>query len=211
VHADIEAQVRSHLDEAIRPHGHVELILQRHRRGTADAVLAAQHSVPGPMIVVNADDLYPPSAFTALAAHLQDAPAHEHAAVGFRVERTRIGARPESRALLDVDESGVLRGIQEAKIRQDGDGGFSTTEPHETVAGDQLVSMNIWAFRPDVFDALEAAVADFERRSVDGEIYLPDVVASMVAAGSTVRVLPSDETCLSLTYPEDLDAVRSAS
>jgi bifunctional N-acetylglucosamine-1-phosphate-uridyltransferase/glucosamine-1-phosphate-acetyltransferase GlmU-like protein len=210
VHPDIETQVRSHLD-AILPDGQVVLILQRERRGTADAVLAARDAVPGPMIVVNADDLYPESAFTALAAHLRDAPAHEHAAVGFRVERTRIGARPESRALLDIDESGALRGVREAKIRRDRDGGFSTTEPRDAVAGDRLVSMNMWAFRPGVFDALEAAVDEFERRSVDGEVYLPDVVASMVATGATVRVLPSDETCVSLTYPEDLDAVRSAS
>jgi bifunctional N-acetylglucosamine-1-phosphate-uridyltransferase/glucosamine-1-phosphate-acetyltransferase GlmU-like protein len=209
VHADIEGEVRSHLD-AIQPRGRLDLFLQGHRRGTADAVLAARDAVRGPMIVVNADDLYPASAFAALAAHLRAAPAHEHAAVAFRVERTRIGARPESRALLDVDESGVLRGIREVKIQLVGDRGFSTTEPREAVAGDRLVSMNMWAFRHGVFDALQAAVDDFERRAVGGEVYLPDVVASMVAAGETVRVLPSDEMCVSLTYPEDLDAVRSA-
>jgi bifunctional N-acetylglucosamine-1-phosphate-uridyltransferase/glucosamine-1-phosphate-acetyltransferase GlmU-like protein len=209
VHPDIETEVRSHL-VAFPPDIPVRLVLQRHRRGTADAVLAARDSVAGPIIVVNADDLYPASAFAALAAQLRDAPAHEHAAVAFRVERTRIGSRPESRALLDVDESGLLRGIREAKIKRDDDGGFSTTEAREAVSADRLVSMNIWAFRHAVFDALQPAVDDFERRAVGGEVYLPEVVASMVAAGDAVRVLPSDETCVSLTYPEDLDAVRSA-
>jgi len=41
-------------------------------------------------------------------------------------------------------------------------------------------------------------------------VYLPDVVAMMVADGATVRVLPSDEACIGITYREDLDAVRAA-
>jgi bifunctional N-acetylglucosamine-1-phosphate-uridyltransferase/glucosamine-1-phosphate-acetyltransferase GlmU-like protein len=209
VNADVERRFRSHL-EAVRPAARANVVVQRHLRGTADAVLAARGAVGGSVVVVNADDLYPASAFAALAAHFLEAPAHEHAAVGFRVDRTRIGSRPESRALLNVDERGMLRGIQEAQIRQDGAGGFASLEPRASVAGDRLVSMNIWAFRPDVFDALEAAVDDHDRRGAGGEVFLPDVVASMVAAGEKVRVVPSEETCLSLTYPEDLDAVRSA-
>src|SRR5262245_19130528 len=205
----IEPNVRSHLDER-RTDISVDLVIQRRPRGTADAVLSARDVVAGPMVVVNADDLYPASTFATLAGHLRDAPAHEHAAIGFRLERTRVGSRPESRALLDVDALGALRRIREAKIEMDADGGYSTTGSQEVVAGDQLVSMNIWAFRSSVFAALEAAVAEHDDRRVEGEVQLPDVVASMVASGATVRVLPSEETCLGLTYAEDLDAVRSA-
>jgi bifunctional N-acetylglucosamine-1-phosphate-uridyltransferase/glucosamine-1-phosphate-acetyltransferase GlmU-like protein len=210
VNEDIERRVRDHLD-ARDPGVHIEIVVQVRPRGTADAVLAARDVVAGPIVVANADDLYPASAFAALAGHLRGAPAHEHAAVGFRLDRTRVGARPESRALLDVDETGILRGIREAQVRSDGGGRFSTPESSDAVAGDQLVSMNIWAFRAGVFGALEGAVAEHDRRGLAGEVFLPDVVASMIAAGATVRVLPSVETCLSLTYAEDLDAVRSAS
>src|SRR5207244_4504872 len=137
------------------PDVRVDLINQRRPWGTADAVLAARDAVPGPIVVVNADDLYPASAFAALAQHLRHAPAAEHASVGFRLDRTRVGSRPESRALLDADEAGALRAIREAKIESDGEGRFSIADSAEAVAGDQLVSMNIWAFRPSVFAALD--------------------------------------------------------
>ena len=209
VNADIESRVRSHLD-AIRPDIAVEVIIQRRPRGTADAVFAARDATSGPIIVVNADDLYPASAFGSLVAHLRDAPACEHAAVGFRLDRTRVGMRPESRALLDADDTGVLRRIRETQIERQGDGGFSTRDSPELVAGDHLVSMNIWAFRQSIFGATEAAIAEREEHRVGGEVFLPDVVASMLESGETVRVLRSGDTCVGLTYPEDVDAVRSA-
>jgi bifunctional N-acetylglucosamine-1-phosphate-uridyltransferase/glucosamine-1-phosphate-acetyltransferase GlmU-like protein len=207
--ADIEQRFRDRLD-AMTADGPVELVIQRLPRGTADAVLTARHAVPGPIVVVNADDLYPASAFTALAAHLRDAPAHEHVAIGFRLDRTRVESRPRSRALLDVDATGVLRRIREAQIVSGRGAPFSLAGSGDPVAGDQLVSMNIWAFRSSVFDALERALSEHEEHGATGELLLPDVVTSMVDAGSTVRVLPTVETCIGLTYADDLDAVRSA-
>jgi len=209
VNRDIETRFRAHLD-AMTSDMPVELVVQPRPRGTADAVLTASRAVRGPIVAANADDLYPASAFVALAAHLREAPAPEHAAVGFRLDRTRVGSRPESRGLLDVDGTGVLQRIREARIVRVDDERFSIGGSGEPVGGDQLVSMNIWAFRSSVFDALEQAVSVHEQQGSDREVFLPDVVASMVDAGATVRVLPSPETCLSLTYAEDLDALRSA-
>ena len=208
VNAEIERDVHAHLD-SVNPDARVQLVTQQRPRGTADAVLVARDVVTGPIVVANADDLYPMSAFALLAAHLRDAPAHEHAVVGFRLDRTRIGSRPESRALLEVDESGLLTSVREAQIELRGDGTFAMSGAPEVLAADQLVSMNMWAFRTNVFDALEAAVADRDRRGADGEVFLPDVVASMIAEGATVRVLPCGETCVGLTYADDVETVRS--
>src|SRR5262249_53334413 len=160
----------------------------------------ARDVVAGSIVVVNADDLYPPGAFASIAAHVRDAPAHEHAVVGFRLDRTRLGSRPESRALLDVDASGVLRRVREARIGLRSDGAFAAAGLSEVVASDQLVSMNMWAFRASVFDALQKAVAERDKGSVGGEVFLPDVVASMLEEGATVRVLRSDEPCVGITY-----------
>src|SRR2546423_12219513 len=120
VRPEIEAQVRAHV-EAIGSTGiPVELVVQRRPRGTADAVLAARDAVGGPFVVVNADDLYPASAFSSIARHLRDAPAHENAVVGFRVQRTLVGSRPESRALLTIDGAGVLVAVREGSVVKDG-------------------------------------------------------------------------------------------
>jgi len=208
VNADIERDVRAHLN-ALSPDMPVELVTQRRPRGTADAVLVARDVAAGPIVVVNADDLYPASAFAVIAAHLHDAPVHEHAVVGFRLDRTRVGSRPESRALLDVDELGLVTSVREVQIERRPDGTLVVTGELDGIASDQRVSMNMWAFRPSVFDTLDATVADRDQRGIEGEVFLPDVVGSMVAEHTTVRVLPCDETCFGLTYADDVDTVRS--
>jgi dTDP-glucose pyrophosphorylase len=208
VRAEIEPQVRAHLDAIGWPAIAVTFALQHKARGTADAVLAARDAVDGAFIVVNADDLYPASAFRALVDHLRDAPGDEHATVAFRLDRTLLGSRPESRALLTADDSGRLVDVHEGRVEKDGGLRFVRGDESEPLRGDELVSMNLWAFRPTVFAHLAAAVSepDGER----GEVYLPDVVARMVGTGATVRVLPSDETCIGLTYGDDVDALRTA-
>ena len=109
----IEELMRTHVDEMGAAGIPVELAVQRRPRGTADAVLAARDAVGGPFVVVNADDLYPAGAFSLIATHLRDAPAHEHAVVGFRLDRTLVGSRPEARALLTIDEAGALAAVRE--------------------------------------------------------------------------------------------------
>ncbi len=210
VRAEIEALMRTHVDEMGGAGIPVEFALQRQPRGTADALLAARDAVGGPLVVVNADDLYPAGAFSLLAAHLRDAPAHEHAVVGFRVDRTLVGSRPEQRALLTTDEAGALVGVREGRVEKDGGLRFATATSIDGLRGDELVSMNMWGFRPSVFEALAAAVAEFGAHDPDVEVFLPDVVATMIAAGATVRALPTDEACIGMTYREDVDAVRAA-
>ena len=180
------------------------LAVQPRMRGTADAVLAGRNAVAGSVIVVNADDLYPASAFAALARHLRAGPAHEHAMIGFRLDRTLVGRGSESRALLEVD-NGLLVGVREGRVEKNDGLHFVAGTASQPVEGDELISMNIWAFRPSVFDAAAAAM----QASTDGEVYLPDVVAHMIASGEIVRVIPSDERCIGMTYRDDVAAVRS--
>ena len=208
VRADIEPRIRAHLDAVGWPGIPTVFAVQRRPRGTADAVLAARDVIEGSAIVVNADDLYPASAFRMLVAHLRDTSSEENATIAFRLDHTLLGARPESRALLTVDDAGVLIGVREGRIEKTPVLQFVRDDRAEPVQGDELVSMNIWGFRPSVFPAIEAAVS--AHRTDAGELYLPDVVAQLVASGVTVRVLRSEETCIGLTYREDVDAPRSA-
>jgi dTDP-glucose pyrophosphorylase len=179
--------------------------------GTADAVLATRAAVEGSFAVVNADDLYPAAAFGAIASHLRRGPGDEHAAVAFPVAATLTEARPVSRALIEVDASGTLTSIREGRVLTEADGlrfeaGTFTTR----LADDALVSMNMWGFRPSVFDALARAVPAFRASPVEGEVFLTDVVGSMVESGAVVRVIVSEGACPGVTYPDDLAAVQRA-
>ena len=114
----IEELVRAHLDEMGAAGIPVELAVQRRPRGTADAVLAARDAVDGSFVVVNADDLYPAGAFSLIATHLRDAPAHEHAVVGFRLDRTLVGSRPEARACSRSTRPARSSAVREGQRRE---------------------------------------------------------------------------------------------
>lgn len=218
----MEELVRSHVDAHRDPAAAVpvELVVQQLRpgrekpAGTADAVLATRDAVDGPFAVVNADDLYPADAFARLGVFLRDGPADQHALVAFPVARTLLGDRPVSRALVDVDDDARLVGIREGTVARGGEGlRFDDRDGRSVaLAPDRIISMNMWGFRPSVFDVLARAVGDFLALALGrgGEVYLPDVVASMVGQGSIVRVLVSDDACIGVTHPEDVVALRDA-
>ena len=210
VSAEVEEPMRAHLDAMGTAGIPVELVVQRRPPGTGGAVLAARDAVGGQLVVVNADDLYPAGAFSLIVAHLRDAPAGDHAVIGFRVDRTLIGSRPEMRALLTIDESGVLVGVREGSVEKDGGLRFRTPTAVQALRGDELISMNMWGFQPSVFDALATAASRLGDDDPDVELYVPDVVATMIASGARVRVLPTDEPCVGITYREDVAVVRAS-
>jgi dTDP-glucose pyrophosphorylase len=197
----IASRMQAHFD-AHRPKIPVALVTQPEPRGTADAVLTARAEVGGAFAVVNADDVYPSSAFVLLATQMRDTDAH--ATVGFRASNTVFGPKPVARALLEIDPADSLVKITEGQM---------TLEHSElrfgarTLRGDELVSMNIWSFRPSIFDHIEGVVA---RTANEREAYLPDAVGVAVERGERVRVLTTEERCLELTYPGDVASVREA-
>jgi NDP-sugar pyrophosphorylase family protein len=213
----MEAQVRGHLAAMGDTPIPVDLAMQRlvpgrtRPLGTADAVLAARAAVDGSFVVVNGDDVYPEPAFALLAVHLADGAAGEHALVAFRVSQTLSGDRPVSRAIVETDEAGALVAIREGTVVPGAAGlRFETATGSQPIADDACVSMNMWGFRPSIFEPLADAVAQFVAEDRDGEAWLPDVVQAQVDAGATVRVLMCEERCFGVTHEADLAAVRSA-
>jgi hypothetical protein len=115
------------------------------------------------------------------------------------------------RARIEVDAEQHLAGIREGAVIPGGDGlQFEVDGATQPLPDDALVSMNMWGFRPPIFEALDRAVGSFLAGPRAGEVYLPDAVAAQMAAGATVRVLVSDEPCLGITYAEDVAAIRNA-
>ena len=203
VRPEIEAQVRAHV-EAIGSTGiPVELVVQRRPRGTADAVLAARDAVGGPFVVVNAK----------IHAHFEGAFVRQNA------DRAAVaaGVGPYAECKCGIEDrtrAHLLATLAQLEplyaLEKDGGLNFRTGTAVDVLRGDEIVSMNMWGFRPSVFDALGAAVAELGVRALDVEVYLPDVVSMMIAGGTTVRVLLSDEACIGITYREDVAAVRAA-
>ena len=185
--------------------------------GTGHAVLCLEGAVSGPFAVANADDFYGRGAYRVLVDHFSS-PDHagEQCVIGYRVEATLSEHGGVSRALLETDAEGRLTSIQELlNLERAGDAIFGQTvagRPRE-LAGDELVSMNLWGLTPDIFGPLDERFASFLKRHAGDprtEFYLSDAVGGLVIAGDLpVRVAPTDEHWLGMTYPKDRSAVRA--
>ena len=183
--------------------------------GTAHAVLCVRPAVDGPVAAINADDLYPDSAYEQMYAHLAG-PGDDHALIAFRVANTMLGAKPVSRARCVVDDTGYLVEVVEGKVVAADDGltWRRGDEHEEPLQGDELVSVNLFAFRHSIFEVLEEAVTAFvssPRATGPDEILLPDVVNEMIRSGrGVVRVLVNEGRMLGVTHPDDVPVVREA-
>jgi UTP-glucose-1-phosphate uridylyltransferase len=184
--------------------------------GTAHAVLAAESEVKGPFAVINADDFYGAESFAVLSRFWGEAsPQRPHlAVVGFRVSETLSDSGPVSRALCERDETGNLRGIVEiSRIwRSDGQIVFEDGDGQEQeLRGDELVSMNMWGFSPELFPVVRRRFAEFlEGAGVGEEFLLPDLIQEVLhEARFQVEVLSGAGKWCGLTFREDQERTVS--
>lgn len=88
--------------------------------------------------------------------------------------------------------------------------GIAVQDPNTEASflgGDEIVSMNLMAFKPSVFPDFEREFKEFlssNSANPKAEFYLPAVVDSMVRSGSAkVKVLQTPEKWFGVTYPAD--------
>jgi hypothetical protein len=235
VRPETEAEFRDTVGRRISAHLGVEYVHQtlalpagipcptaarRKPWGTGHAVLAARAAVSGRFAVINADDFYGAESYRSLAAFLRDpGPSRptDFALQGFRIGPTLSAAGAVSRGLCRADRDGFLEAITEVlEVRRHGDGGGRYTDARgveHRLGGDELVSMNMWAFTPAVFEELERLFAAFLERSAadpSAEFLLPAAIQSLIADGrATVRVLPEAGRWCGITYREDREQVAA--
>lgn len=188
--------------------------------GTAQAVLAAAGPVAGPFAVANADDLYGSRAYAALAVCLRrehDEAKPSYALVAYRLGDTLSESGSVSRGVCECTPDGRLQSIvEEKRIEKHGTGGRVVDEAGEArlIAGDTLVSMNLWGFDATFFPLLRQGFTRFltaHGGSLDHEYYLPQAVAeAMGTGGARVKVLPSPDQWHGVTHRQDRPLVEAA-
>ncbi len=177
--------------------------------GTTHAILMAANAIHEPFGVINADDFYGAGSYRLLAQHLQSGTT-DYAMVGFVLSNTLSEFGAVARGVCHVSEDGYLKDITELKsIERDGSR-ITNIDAHgkETVlSGDELVSMNMWGFTPQIFPQLYEHFQRFLKQygnDPNAECYVPSSVNTLIQAGQArAKVLRSGDEWFGVTYRED--------
>ena len=223
IRTDLEPAFRAHHERVLPPvpvrYVHQDLSSLPHGRlkpwGTTHAVLAAAPLLTGPFAVVNADDWYGPEAYRAIAGFLVTTgyKGPTLALVGYRLRDTLSAHGGVSRGIIETDADGRLTRIREVTgLRAEGDGVTGNRDGQTfRLTGNELVSMNCWAFTAPALPSLTAAFARFleaHGESATAECPLPDSVQELVERGeTTVQVLEGGREWFGVTHPADRPAV----
>ena len=188
--------------------------------GTGHAVLVARDAVRGNFAVINADDFYGASGYTALARHFSATAANArpgYAMVGYPLRQTLSEFGTVSRGLCATDNAGRLKSITEITKIEKNTGGAKYADAAgaaQQLTGSEIVSMNFWGFTAAVFPQLEQLFADFLARNAadpKAEFYLPTAISALNERGAAeVALLTSSDSWFGITYREDLASSKQA-
>ena len=177
--------------------------------GTTHAILTAAGVIHEPFAVINVNDFYGEQSFKVLARHLQSG-SPDFATVGYALRNTLSEFGSVARGVCQIDDSGYLEGIFELRdIERDGGHAHNTdAKGHESkLSGNEIVSMNMWGFTPDVFPLLSEEFEKFldaHGESLEEECFISKTVNELVVAKKArVKVLRGSESWFGITYYDD--------
>ena len=189
--------------------------------GTGHAILMASGVINEPFAVINADDFYGRQSYEQMGGFLADSlnqiKPSPFCMVGFALRNTLSEFGTVSRGVCEMTTDGILQSVTELTKIEKMDCGARHVEADGlqiSLTGDEVVSMNMWGFTPDVFGYLEELFREFlseEGGEMRSEFYIPFAVDDMIKRGvATVQVLKSAGAWFGVTYKEDRDHVVRA-
>lgn len=187
--------------------------------GTGHALLSCMGMLDDSFAVINADDYYGKDAYRKAADFLDTLSAdsrNTYGLVGFSLGNTLSDNGGVTRGICAVDQDGQLTGIDETKnIYKVSQGGAVDTPQGQRLLDNALpVSMNMWAFTPDILEHLQQRFRSFLQEKLShptDEFLIPIEIGSMVKENQIqVQVLPTPSHWIGMTYAEDLLTVRDA-
>lgn len=187
--------------------------------GTAHAIACAANAIDGPFAVINSDDHYGPYALKAVYDYLKETrAAGDHCMVGYLLKNTVTENGYVSRGICKVKD-GYLDDISEKTHIEKRGENAEYTEDGETfipLAGETIVSMNLWGFQKEILDEFTGRFKTFldenlPKDPVKCEYYLPYIADRQIKEGlGTIKVLTTKDKWHGVTYAEDLADVKAA-
>jgi len=177
--------------------------------GTGHAILSCKGVVNEPFAIINSDDFYGRDAYIKAANFLKENTT-DYAMIGYIIGNTltengsvkRGYCEQENGYLTNLIESTVYKDNDKVKVEPlDGRDGFYA-EPTD------LVSMNMFCFKPDMIDYLDKHFIDFFEKNKEDlskcEYLIPDLVFERINNNEIkVRVIDTTSVWHGVTYKED--------
>ena len=177
--------------------------------GTGHAILSCKGTVKEPFAIINSDDFYGRDAYIKAANFLKE-DTTDYAMIGYIIGNTLTENGTVKRGYCE-QTNGYLSNLIEATVYRDKD--KVKVEPLDGREGfyantSDLVSMNMFCFKPDMIDYLDEHFMDFFNKNMDNldkcEYLMPDVVFERIENDNLkVRVVDTNAVWHGVTYKED--------
>lgn len=189
--------------------------------GTGHAILSAKQVVNEPFAVINADDFYGKLSYQKIFQYLStvsiDSSPSKFCMVGYPLINTLSEFGSVSRGICIVSDQNKLESVNELTCIQKIENEIVNEDEfqkRQVLSGDEVVSMNMWGFTPQLFSQLEKLFSEFLSENIDNlssEFYIPFAVDSLIQSNiANVEVLETTEQWFGVTYKEDKSYVQSA-
>ncbi|MED5457209.1 MAG: sugar phosphate nucleotidyltransferase [Verrucomicrobiota bacterium] len=189
--------------------------------GTGHAILSAKQVVNEPFAVINADDFYGKLAYQKIFQYLStvsiDSSPSRFCMVGYPLINTLSEFGSVSRGICIVSDQNKLESVNELTCIQKIENEIVNEDEfqkRQVLSRDEVVSMNMWGFTPQLFSQLEKLFSEFLSENIDNlssEFYIPFAVDNLIQSNiATVEVLETTEQWFGVTYKEDKSYVQSA-
>jgi dTDP-glucose pyrophosphorylase len=179
--------------------------------GTSHAILVTSGVINEPFGVINADDYYGVESFRILHDFLvNDKDPDSYCIVGYKLSNTLSEHGHVNRGVCRVGDDGLLRNIVETKQIEKTSSGAQAPGADgqiEKFTGEEVVSMNLWGFKPSCYGFLGEEFRNFiDRNGMDlkAELDIPTSIDKFVKSGQVkIKILMSNERWFGVTYRED--------
>ena len=226
IRRDIEEQVKERFVEKLQGKIEVDYVFQEITNlpegvkvapdrakpwGTSHAILVTKDKIKEPFGVINSDDYYGVDSFKILRDFLvNDKDPNNYCIVGYKLGNTLSDHGHVNRGVCKVDDKGFLSHIVETRqIEKTKEGAIAPGPDGKPLVftGNEVVSMNLWGFKPSCYDFLEKEFRTFINNSgmdLKSELDIPTSVDRYVKNGEiTIQILMSNERWFGVTYRED--------
>jgi NDP-sugar pyrophosphorylase family protein len=225
IRRDIEEQIKERFVEKLKGKIEVDYVFQEITNlpegvqvsperqkpwGTSHAILVTEKAIKEPFGVINADDYYGVDSFRILRDFLiNDKDPNCYCIVGYKMGNTLSDHGHVNRGVCGVT-NGLLKDIVETRqIEKTADGAKAPGPDGKDLifTGNEVVSMNLWGFKPSCFTFLGSEFRNFLNKSgmdPKSELDIPTSIDKFVKNGEiTIKILMSNEHWFGVTYRED--------